>query len=269
MLDDPDDDAQWQATVALGRMGKLAVPSLIEALSSPKERARWKAENAVEKIGTEAVPDLAKALKHERVAIRQSAAYLLGEIKDERGLEDLAAALADKDENVRWKAATSLTKFGPKATPAALKRLEDPSVDARRCAAWVFQQTLDPAAVPSLAKAMSDADEQVRWNAAIALQKIGPASAPPLFGLLRAAETKADLKKMDIWVLEHVEDEQVQKILKGLLKDSQKGTEAVPPGPPAKAPPPTAPPKSVTLALTPSPTMRRPGSTTSTSASRR
>ncbi len=243
MLDDPDDNAQWQATVALGRMGTLAAPSLIDALGHPKERARWKAENALEKIGSEAVPELAKALKNERVGIRQSAAYLLGEIKDERCIEDLAAALADKDESVRWKAATSLTKFGPKATPATLKRLDDPFVEARRCAAWVFQQTLHTGAVPSLVGALSDKDEPVRWNAAIALQKIGPASAPALFALLRSAETKADLKNMAKWILVDIKDPEVQKGLKEL--DHGAGAPDTPP----KTPRPAVLPKSVTLTV--------------------
>jgi len=245
MLDDPDQDAQWQATVALGKIGKPALPSLIDALDQPKEAPRWKAENALEKIGADAVPALVEALKHERVRVRQSVAYLLGEIKDEACLEGLAAALADKDEAVRWKAATSLTKFGAKATPVTIKRLDDPSVDARRCAAWVFQQTLDTAAVPSLVGAMSDADEQVKWNAATALQKIGLSGAPVLFRILGSADAKPDLKHMAEWVLEGIKDEDVQKRLAELKKGSAAS--------PSKDPPPKAPPavlpKSVTLTM--------------------
>jgi HEAT repeat protein len=245
MLDDPDDDAQWQATVALGSIGKPALPHLIDALLHPKERARWKAENALQKIGADAVPALVEALKDKRVRVRQSAAYLLGEIKDERCLEDLAAALADKDDDVRWKAATALTKFGAKATAPALKRLDDPSIEPRRCAAWIFQQTLDTGAVPSLVGAMGDPDEQVRWNAATALQKIGLAGTPILFRILGSADAKADLKNMAEWVLEGIKDEEVQKRLNELKKGAAGAASQDPPPKPR----PAVLPKSVTLTV--------------------
>ncbi|NQT54453.1 HEAT repeat domain-containing protein, partial [bacterium] len=171
LLDDPDEDAQWKATVALSNIGTPAAPALIEALAVEKERSRWKAETALKMIAADAVPALADALKDRRARIRQSAAFLLGEIKDARSLPALAAALGDKDHDTRWKAATSLTKFGAQATDVIAKTLASDSIEARRCAAWVVQQTRDPAAVSALVRALADRDEQVRWKAAIALQK--------------------------------------------------------------------------------------------------
>ena len=238
MLDDPDDLAQWQATVALAAIGAPALPPLIESLNHAKERVRWKAESALKMLGAVAVPALVKALSDPRLRVRQSAAYVLGEIKDARGLEALAAAMGDKDEATRWKAATSLTKFGPQATDAVAKRLAAGPVEARRCAAWVFQQTRDPGAVPHLAKALKDADEQVRWKAAIALQKIGRAAAEPLLALLRSKKEGDDVKSMATWILEGIKDIAVQTALRDLRG----------PGGEAPARPKTLP-KSVTLAV--------------------
>jgi len=241
LLDDPDEDAQWKATCALGALGRPALPSLIDALLHPRERARWKAENAIKMMGEEAVPALLEALKDKRVRVRQSAAYLLGEIKDARCLEDLAAAIGDKDEDTRWKAATSLTKFGSKATPVVLKQLDATSVEARRCASWIFQQTLDSAGIPALAKAMKDRDDQVHWNAAIALQKIGPPSAPTLFAVLRS-DAKEDEKSMAAWILEGIKDTSVQLALRE-LRPPKPGQET-----PAR-PRPAVLPKSVVLVV--------------------
>ncbi|HPD14941.1 MAG TPA: PEGA domain-containing protein [Planctomycetota bacterium] len=208
MLDDPDDDAQWKATVALGALGEPAIPRLIDGLNLEKERPRWKAETALKMMGKAAVPGLVEALRDRRGRVRQSAAYLLGEIADPAAIEPLAASMADKDEDTRWKAATSLTKFGNQATRAVLEQLQSESIECRRCAAWVFQNTLDPDAVPSLLAALRDADEQVRWKAAIALQKMGPAASDRLFAVLRTSG-RADEKKLIAWVLEGVADPRV------------------------------------------------------------
>lgn len=208
MLDDPDENAQWRATVALGAIGTPAIPRLIDGLNLEKERARWKAETALKMIGPDAVPTLIEALKDRRARVRQSAAFLLGEIADPRALEALAASMADKDEDTRWKAATSLTKFGTRATKAVLAQLNSESIECRRCAAWVFQTTLDPEAVPQLTEALRDADEQVRWKAAIALQKIGTEAADRLFALLRTSP-REDERKLAAWVLEGMSDPKV------------------------------------------------------------
>jgi len=216
MLDDPDEDAQWKATVALAAIGKPSVPALIEALNLEKERPRWKAEAALKMIGADALDGLVEALEDRRVRVRQSAAYLLGEIGDAKAIDPLAAALADKDEDTRWKAATSLTKFATRATLAVLRQLKAQSVEARRCAAWVFQQVKDTEAIPALVAALNDSDEQVRWKAAIALQKIGPPAADPLLTLLRSPTVREDRKKMLKWILEGIKDAKVQAALRDL-----------------------------------------------------
>ena len=231
MLDDPDEAAQWQATVALGAIGEPALPRLIDGLNLEKERARWKAESALKMIGTAAVPALVEALRDRRCRVRQSAAFLLGELADPRSIEPLAAAMADKDEDTRWKAATSLAKFGPKATKAALEQLRAESIECRRCAAWVFQTTLDPEAVPELIAALRDADEQVRWKAAIALQKMGASAADRLFALLRTS-ARPDERKLATWILEGMADARVVARLRELQSlQAAEGPKETPPRP--------------------------------------
>ncbi|MBM4042203.1 MAG: PEGA domain-containing protein [Planctomycetes bacterium] len=244
MLDDPDDDAQWKATVALGAIGAPALPRLIDGLNLEKERPRWKAETALKMIGATAVPALVEALKDRRGRVRQSAAFLLGEIADPRAIEPLAAGMADKDEDTRWKAATSLTKFGAQATKAVLAQLGSESIECRRCAAWVFQATLDPDAVPQLILALRDADEQVRWKAAIALQKMGAGASDRLFALLRTS-TRDDEKKLAVWVLEGVSDPRIV----ARLREFQTLNVARTPEATKERPRPAVLPKSVALTL--------------------
>ncbi len=246
MLDDPDEAAQWKATVALGAIGAPAVPRLIDGLNLDKERARWKAESALKMIGPSAVPALIEALKDRRGRVRQSSAFLLGELADPRAIEPLAAAMADKDEDTRWKAATSLTKFGTQATKAVLAALGAEAIECRRCAAWVFQNTLDPDAVPRLAQALRDADEQVRWKAAIALQKIGAPAADHLLALLRAG-ARDDERKLATWILEEMKDARVTARLREL-----QALQAAQPPAEKDAPPrprPAVLPKSVALSV--------------------
>ena len=245
MLDDPDEDAQWKATLALVAIGEPALPRLVDSLSQDKERARWKAESALKLVAGRAVPALIKALDDERARVRQSAAFLLGEIRDARCLEGLATAMSDKDEHTRWKAATSLTKFGHDATPVVVKRLATRTIEARRCAAWVFQHTRDPAAVPALVRALKDPDDPVRWKAAIALQKIGAESADPLIAILRGKAADSE-KSVALWILEGIKDITVQTALRDLKGRSTTGEEPARPRPKVL-------PKSIALLVTSEP----------------
>ena len=243
LLDDPNEDAQWKATVALGGMGEAALAGLINGLAHEKERARWKAENALKMNGEVSVPALMKALSDNRVSVRQSVAFLLGEMKDPRSIEALAAAMADKDDDVRWKAATSLTKFGSRATEATVKQLKSPQIEARRCAAWVFQQTVDAGGATGLIAALKDRDDQVRWKAAIALQKIGAEAADPLLAILKS-DAKETEKAIVAWILEGVKDVRVQTALRDIRPPKKPTTSAGPARPRPKVLP-----KNVVLAI--------------------
>ncbi len=138
---------QEQASVALGRVGKPAVPSLIRALSHRDFMVRQYASNALASIGKEAggaipalrnllksesnsdkkiaaialgfigsesknaVPDIIELLRNRPVFVRYSAAKALGLIGDARAISALEAATNDEDDYVR------------RIVKAALKRL--------------------------------------------------------------------------------------------------------------------------------------------------
>jgi len=108
--------------------------------------------------------------------VRQSAANLLGRLRDKRAAPALIASLKDKSERVRSTAAISLGNLGDRtATPSLIELLKkDPDGLVRRCVGQAFEAMPDPRAVPSLVEALRKDDEpDVRRNAAQALGKIG------------------------------------------------------------------------------------------------
>lgn len=179
-LSDAEDGVRWNAAMALAQLGEPAAPAVIDALSTSNEQARWKAEAALRKMGRVAMPSLVEALRDSRVGVRRSVAYLLGEMRDEGTIPDLARTLGDADEDVRWKAAVALAGVGLPCVPEVLKQLVADGAEARKCAAWILQQVQSPQAIPSLIAALDDPDRDVAWKAAIALKGFGPQVVAPL-----------------------------------------------------------------------------------------
>jgi len=100
---------------------------------------------AVRQVGAAAVPALARALRSPVLAIRQSAARLLGQISPaDVAIEDLTRAMDDSDWLVRMWSADALARIGPTARDA----------------------------VPALRRAAEDTDHHVRISAALAIQGI-------------------------------------------------------------------------------------------------
>src|SRR5262245_21464886 len=76
------------ATVALGRIGKPAVPALTSALADPEVNVRIRACKALSAIGAaaaDAVPALTQALSDPQEAVREEAAHALGQIGEAAG----------------------------------------------------------------------------------------------------------------------------------------------------------------------------------------
>jgi HEAT repeat protein len=76
-----------------------------------RDAARWQLAS----IGRAAVPDLIHQLKTDKEPCRREAAKILGEIQDERAVDDLVEALLDDSIGVGWAASETLIKYGPSA----------------------------------------------------------------------------------------------------------------------------------------------------------
>jgi hypothetical protein len=201
-----DDGARWRASIALGHLGKPAVPALVEALRDPDYKVRIAAANAIRDMGSkgaESVPILAENLSYSQ---DRELGY---------GAKEPSLYAGSPSMQVRWCAVAALGHIGPKALPAvpallAMLRGEYESglvgpkpgdvygqkhwraFELRGAAAWVLQK-LGPAAaaqypqvIPALAAALKEPARMVRLNAAAALRRMGPAAQGAVPALLEA-----------------------------------------------------------------------------------
>src|SRR5262249_31493472 len=111
----PDSRVQDEAARALGYMGaeaREAVPALAEMLKAPRFEHLLQASIALLRIGRDAVPALICALKDQDGHVRDSAVWILGRIgpEAEEALPALAEALGDRhwfvshhaEQAIRW-----------------------------------------------------------------------------------------------------------------------------------------------------------------------
>lgn len=152
-------------------------------------------ERALQALGEfldpHALPTLEQAAtKDEQPSVRVAAVRALGRLNASAGNATLSAALSDSDATVRKAALSQVLKVSFFRDAAALiARLDDSDADVRRGAAQLagelkIQDALDPL----LGLLITDASAQVRQAAAIALGKLGGASAQ---------EGLADAKKVE------------------------------------------------------------------------
>jgi len=127
------------ATHALGDIkDPRAFPHLIERLKS--ETSSYEAVKALKKIGKPAVPCLLEALKHENGMTKERIIDLLGEIRDESSVPALIGILKEyKNEELLKAAMKTISKIGhASANPVLMdifrnnERLEDKAFEALR-----------------------------------------------------------------------------------------------------------------------------------------
>lgn len=135
------------------------------------------------------------ALRAPDKAQRLEAASAFHEMRlaDPAALAGLAAALRDKDEEVRQAAAAALVASGAAAIPFLTKALEDADAVVRAEAVDALRHMVPRPriATAALSRALKDPNEQVRSKAALALGRLGPATprvVPALIEALRDSE---------------------------------------------------------------------------------
>jgi HEAT repeat protein len=219
-LDDPNRDVSDRAADALIKLGEKAVPALIDEMKRPAEEKRglwvtWvlgeigsssvvpltrelensnvhvrsSAIDGLMRIGTPAktaVPAIARLLKDPNQYVRSDAAHALGELRDERAIENLMEVLiAERDHRVRQSAVTAIGKFGPKAKkaiPTLIEIVANPKVTE-----------IDPG------RGMFAEDS--RWHAASTLAGMGSAAVGPLVDVLANAKHPRAARNTASWGL--------------------------------------------------------------------
>jgi HEAT repeat protein len=186
-LKDRNKRIRGAAIAALGRTRSLAtVQSLGEMLEDEDSGLADIAAAALIGIGQPAAPRLCELLHAERPDVRERAARVLGEIRDEGTFDALAGALRDSAPWVRAAAATSLGNLLlPMAVDPLLDLLGDSHPAVRAAAADAVGHLRDVRATAELLTLLEDVQESVRAAATRALGHVSDRrSVEPLLGLL-------------------------------------------------------------------------------------
>ncbi|MHC4201263.1 MAG: HEAT repeat domain-containing protein [Planctomycetota bacterium] len=208
-LGSEDKKEREAAGAALKRMGRPAVPALVEALRDKNSSLRGEAAQVLGWIGAdakEAVPALARALKDvDYVSVLAAGALCKIGPAAKDAVPSLIKALEDEYEELRTSAACALSAVGApaaeKAVPVLIRRLRDDCPSVREAAAGALgtigrgqEET-----VPALVKALRDDDRRVRYVAAWWLGEIGEAAKAVAPALVRALKEARAVR----WLLIH------------------------------------------------------------------
>lgn len=123
-LNDPLPSVRMQAAKALGRVrDPAAVPALLNALRGSDEQVGSQIFSALVRLGRAAVPALIEASTSNTAWVRWQCMRALGAIHDRRALPVLVAALSDSDHSVAWMGAKGLVHFGRLSVEPVLQLL--------------------------------------------------------------------------------------------------------------------------------------------------
>jgi HEAT repeat protein len=203
-LGDQDSTVRFVAGDSLRCYGKHAVPVFLNALNDSDAEVRT---NAVRALGE--IPQWEfgnNRLSRPRLPGRDHKDSAVRTEAIDAAL--CAVLLKDKDAGVRAVAAGSLTKMGKDAVPALAEALrKDKDAGVRRAAAWVLA-SIGRDGVPALVSAIETGDAQTRKFAISALSQLSPENswkAIPALGDLLKGEDE-DLRFEAVQAIERMRD---------------------------------------------------------------
>jgi HEAT repeat protein len=229
LLGDPDPGVRDLAAIELTRSGRAGIAAMFEALGDKNADVRAAAASRL--IGLELYERATDAQVRELISIgtrlvadpdprvRSSGGEMLGK----SGLGDvvvphLLRLAADPDPGVRSFVSSNLSRFAagsPAALDAHLKLMSDPDAKVRSYAVnWIGERWLDTGTeeqiakiVAALTKALDDAEEGVRMEAASKLGRFGAEAAaakPKIEALIGKA--KPEQARMLQHILKKIDD---------------------------------------------------------------
>lgn len=143
-----------------------------------------------QKLSRQEQTELLAYLQGERPALRWLAAEALGEANPgTRGVEALAATMADPDPILRWEAAMALARLGTPAAKRALLATAATGASPAQAVALIASRSLpmSPELAVALLAALESSDPEVRLSAADALAAQAlPEAQPQLLQLLES-----------------------------------------------------------------------------------
>jgi HEAT repeat protein len=172
------DSVATSACFGLGQMGEPGTEGLMEATKSDVVRVHWTVLKELVAIKSlKALPPLLNMLKEADEDDRAWAAYQLMEIKAAESVEALGAALRDESAKVREAAADALATIGKPAVGQMIAATTLPDPEVRMTAIRGLALAGDSSAVPTLIQLLKDESLEVRRAAIRALVKVGDKGA--------------------------------------------------------------------------------------------
>jgi HEAT repeat protein len=169
------------AVEILVRLGRLAIPLLLEELSCSDHDVRKFVLDILGEIGDESiVPSMLRALSDPDDNVRAAAAENLGRIGSVESVPALIAALGHSDLWFRFTVLEALGEIGAPVPMDSLLRYKDDRL-LRKALFDCLGRVGDADALPVLIEGLSDQVRNVRESAAVALSRLGakwPEAAP-------------------------------------------------------------------------------------------
>jgi HEAT repeat protein len=158
------------------------INGLIKELAEGDIIDQYKAGRKLKKIGKQAVPALIDAAKGDNKRLRKTSMVVLGQIKDESAVPILVEELEKtKDKKLKAGLIIILGRIGDKrASPTLMKALNEESEEVVAAAAYALGKLKEENAVPFLIPLLGHSNEYVRREVTKALKKIGDPAIPVL-----------------------------------------------------------------------------------------
>ncbi len=211
-LSDPEEEVCLAASNALARIGKVAIPAILNQMIGRKKNKY--AELALKEMGNEAIDALVHLLQHEDINIRKAVVKVLDILEWKPGQDERSAAY--------WIAKQAWEKgaeIGEHAVQPLIDVLDDPESWNRMEAARQLGKLGDKKAVDSLIKLLDDKYWNVRDAAAEALIKLGRPAVEPLINHMLAG--KKDTFKAIAGILGEIGDTRARQPLEYVLRDKR------------------------------------------------
>ncbi len=214
-LGDSNEHIRKRASKALtGFRDERVIKPSISVLGDHDPEISGNAAQSLVMIGTPSVNPVLTQLSSSNRMARMRAAYVLGEVKDERAVMPLIQSLKDIDSMVRWEAAKAFTKIrDERAIPDLIHCLKDEQRQVREAASDALTN-IGAAAVAPLIVALHEKDLNFRINVIDTLTNIGHVAVGQLVTVL--ADKDLVVRWIAARLLENIGDEACDEFLEAL-----------------------------------------------------
>jgi hypothetical protein len=192
---------------------------LVDGLHRPQLAVRATAAHLLGMLGDPlTAADLVDALHDPVSAVRVQAAKALGQLRIPAAAPALVEALTYHDEALASQIRQALLEIGPSALPALVEAAPSPDAWVRWHVVHALGDLHDLRGLHPLVEALADADYAVAWMAARALAAMGASVAPEVLRLLLRAPDTPRLMETAGYVLHQQTNPQMKRVVAPVIQ---------------------------------------------------